>query len=182
MNDRRLVDGLVNKNVDVLESFILQYSRLIYGVIGSILNEMNEKSSVEECYNDVLLIIWYKSDSYDKNKGLFKNWIISITKFKALDYKRKYQVKRVEQEIHNGVLQDDINIEQLLVMEEKRGYIIQAIDLLDDIDRYIFKQRFLEENSIETISKALNMSPSAIYTRLSRGKQKLKKLMEGYDE
>ncbi|GGE82873.1 sigma-70 family RNA polymerase sigma factor [Priestia taiwanensis] len=182
MNERRILNGLADKELDALNQFIFQYSKLVYGVIGSILNEPNEKSSIEECYNDVLLLIWYKSEYYDEKKGSFKNWLISVVKFKALDYKRKYKTKQIEQQMEEVIIQDDIDLEKLLVKKEKRILVLQAINELEEIDRYIFKQRFLLDKSIDDISVALQMSTSAIYTRISRGKPKLKKRMEGYDE
>lgn len=165
-----------------MDQLILQYSNLIYGVIGSVLGEHHERGEIEECYNDVLLILWYKIDSFRIEKGQFKNWLISIAKFKALDYKRKIKRKRIEQTIEQLILQDGEDVEKVLLQEEEKEFVLQAINQLDDVDNSIFYQRYIADESIEDISKRLHMSTSAIYTRLSRGKQKLKRVMEGYYE
>ncbi|MBO3444474.1 RNA polymerase subunit sigma-70, partial [Clostridium sp. CCUG 7971] len=36
---------------------------------------------------------WGNIKSFDKNKNNFKNWICAISKYKAIDYKRKYLSK-----------------------------------------------------------------------------------------
>ncbi|SDZ20415.1 sigma-70 family RNA polymerase sigma factor [Bacillus sp. 166amftsu] len=182
MDDRELVDEIKKQNTEALDQLILQYSKLIYGVIGSVLGERHERVEIEECYNDVLLILWYKIDSFQIKKGQLKNWIISIAKFKALDYKRKLKQKHIEQTIEQLILQDDGDVEKVLLKEEEKEFVLQAIHQLDDVDHNIFYRRYIADESIEDISNGLHMSTSAVYTRLSRGKQKLKRVMEGYYE
>ncbi|AWC30716.1 sigma-70 family RNA polymerase sigma factor [Bacillus cytotoxicus] len=182
MNDKELVGELKNQNIEALDQVILQYSRLIYGVIGSILGENHERVEIEECYNDVLFILWYKIDHFQIEKGQFKNWIISIAKFKALDYKRKFKRKLIEQTMERCILQDKEDVEQVLLKEEEKEFVLEAIQRLDQVDYHIFYRRYIADESIKQISEELHMSTSAIYTRLSRGREKLKKGMEGYYE
>jgi len=47
------------------------------------------KVSENECVDDTLLIVWYNISSYDENRGKFRRWLISVAKFKAIDYKWK---------------------------------------------------------------------------------------------
>ena len=44
----------------------------------------------EECMDDVLLAIWNHIEKYDEEKNILKNWIVAITKYKYIDYARKY--------------------------------------------------------------------------------------------
>ncbi|MED4653785.1 sigma-70 family RNA polymerase sigma factor [Bacillus pseudomycoides] len=182
MNDRELVDEIKKQNTEALDQLILQYSKLIYGVIGSVLGENHERAEIEECYNDVLLILWYKIDSFQIEKGQLKNWIISIAKFKALDYKRRLKRKRIEQTIEQLILQDDEDVEKGLLKEEEKEFVLKAVRQLDGVDHSIFYRRYIVDESIEDISRKLHMSTGSVYTRLSRGKEKLKRIMEGYYE
>ena len=89
MNDKELINGLKNQDLEALEDLIEKYSTLIYGVIASVLILSHEREYIDEAYNDVIMTLWFKSDSFQIEKGKFKNWIISMAKFKALDCKRK---------------------------------------------------------------------------------------------
>ena len=81
-------------------------ANLIYGVIKSILSESYEKEYIEECYDDVILIVWFKIRDFDLERGKFKNWIISIAKFKALDYKRKMKRNIEERDVDMVSIED----------------------------------------------------------------------------
>ena len=73
-------------------------------MVHSVLDTAHSKVLVDECVDDILLIVWYNINSYDENRGKFRNWLISVAKFKAIDYKRKsnkvYQLQEFQQKIY----------------------------------------------------------------------------------
>lgn len=71
-----------------LRYFIDNYSKFILKTISYILNNSYEAQFIEECYDDVIMIILKKCNSYEYNAS-FKTWIGTIAKNKALDYKRR---------------------------------------------------------------------------------------------
>ena len=65
---------------------------------------------------------------------------------------------------------------------EERAVIESSINKLESIDKEIFRLRYIDEKSIEEISSIIGVTSNVIYTRISRGKKKLKRYMEGYYE
>ena len=84
MTVKRLIQRLIDREKEALETFIDDYSTLILKVITYVLNEPYEKEYIEECYDDVIMIILDKCSSFEY-KASFKTWVATIAKNKALD-------------------------------------------------------------------------------------------------
>ncbi|MED4446572.1 sigma-70 family RNA polymerase sigma factor [Bacillus thuringiensis] len=160
-----------------LHTAINRYGDLIYKVVHSILDTAQSKVLVDECVDDILLIVWYNISSYDENRGKFRNWLISVARFKAIDYKRKsnksYQLQEFQQEIY----EDRKNVN--LTKEERDYNFYVLIKELNEEDKKIFIKRYLDEYSVQEIALEFGMTRDTVYSRLSRGRKKLKKLLGG---
>jgi len=109
-------------------------------------------------------------------KGKFKSWLISIARFKALDYKRKYKKLQLNDEIEEGTLFQNSKIEENLIKNEKDEMLDNLISKLNETDQIIIRLKYFKDYSIEEISKVINFSPAFIYNRISRAKKKLQTL------
>ncbi|HFK1757689.1 TPA: sigma-70 family RNA polymerase sigma factor [Bacillus cereus] len=160
-----------------LHTAIDRYGDLIYKVVHSILDTAQSKVLVDECVDDILLIVWYNISSYDENRGKFRNWLISVARFKAIYYKRKsnksYQLQEFQQEIY----EDRKNVN--LTKEERDYNFYVLIKELNEEDKKIFIKRYLDEYSVQEIALEFGMTRDTVYSRLSRGRKKLKKLLGG---
>lgn len=173
MTDTKIINGLINQDMKSLDLLIDTYGRLIYTVINNILDRSHNKNDIDECFDDILLNIWYNIDCFDESKGVFKNWIISIAKFKAIDYKRKISKSLSNIDINSTDIAESSNIEEELTIKEEYEELFMLIDKLSEVDRSIFIKKYINEESITEISKDLKLSPDYIYNRISRGKKKL---------
>ncbi|MBL4931644.1 sigma-70 family RNA polymerase sigma factor [Clostridium paridis] len=173
MTDTKIINGLRNQDTKSLDLLIDNYGKLIYTVINNILDRSHNKNYIDECFDDILLNIWYNIDCFDENKGIFKNWIISIAKFKAIDYKRRSSKSLSNVDIGSTDIAESSNIEEDLTLKEEYEELFKLIEKLSEVDRNIFLKKYVNEESIEEISKELNLSPDYIYNRISRGKKKL---------
>ena len=55
-----------------------------------ITDECNQKLSRSQLQeNDILFSIWQNIDRFDANKNTLKNWIGAVSKYRAINYKRK---------------------------------------------------------------------------------------------
>lgn len=177
MIDKEIINGILNENENALEELKNNYGRLIYGVINKILNNSMEVSEIDECFNDVLLCIWNNIDCYDEAKGKLCNFLISISKYRALDYKRKIQKDNRLIQLNENIIGNLIEVDntQTQVNEESFYELIKG---LKDRDKVIFVRRYLLDESIEKISLDLSLSKEMIYKRLSRGRDKIKEVIK----
>lgn len=170
MRDTEIVLGVVNKDEKALIELINIYGKLIYGVINKILNNNFEINEIEECFNDVLLSLWRNLDCYNSEKGSLKNFLISVSKYKAIDYKRKLKKSSLNLEFKEELVTNTMEYEFEI---DNEGFF----DLLKSLkidDKNIFIRRYLFEESIEKIAKDLGVSKDLVYKRIARGRDKIK--------
>jgi len=114
---------------------------------------------------------------YKEEKGKLINFIISVAKFKAIDYKRKIQKKNNVIELKEEILRKEEFQDEIDINDQEGFY--NLIKELKEKDKEIFIRRYLLDESMEKISKDLNLSKEYIYNKLSRGRKKIKERLEG---
>lgn len=138
------------------------------------LSKLKNNEMAEDCVQEAFLVLY--------NKFLSNEEIIYIKAFlmksaqnfilKKCEEIRKNQNTVSIEEIINIPLPDE-DIDDRLTFEE---YSRQISSALSTLDARIFTKRYVDEQKIEDIAKDLDMSLSAVTTRLSRIRNKLKKI------
>ena len=124
----------------------------------------------DECVDDVLMSIWNNIKRFDSSKNTFKNWICAISKYKAIDYKRKY-LSKFE---YVDMSQEIYYIDQELLKSEMEEDINDLLSHLNESDRKLFKEHYLKGESLEEIAIKNNTKVSNLYNRLSRGRKRIR--------
>ncbi|MDQ0174927.1 sigma factor [Bacillus chungangensis] len=89
IDDHNFIKEIKNGNTKALDFIIDHYSNLVFKIVGNVLNTGLYLQYIEECSNDVFLLVWNNIESLDEGKGNFKYWIAAISKYRAIDYKRR---------------------------------------------------------------------------------------------
>lgn len=174
IDEKNLVDELRNKNPDALNYLIDKYGPFIKAVVNKVVGVFNDRGMTEECISDVLMAVWTNIESFDDEKGTFKNWLGSVSKFKAIDYYRK-QLKHQGNEIIDEKLSDGISAEDSYISNYEEEKLLSIIENLGEPDRTIFTMKFLLGCDIKRIGTVVGLSVSAVNTRVSRGRDKIRK-------
>lgn len=177
ITEYNFIDEIKNKNEDALEFVVENYSYILVNIINKHLFYLEDRK--DECLNDCLFAIWENIDSYDPEIAKFSSWIGGIAKFKSMDYIKKYlkdnNIENIDDQI---ILTEDENIDTILT-KEFNEQIQELLSYLSKEDRKIFIDTYFKEKSAKDISSDLNIKESAIYNRLSRGRNKLKLIWGG---
>lgn len=178
MNDKEIIRALKGREQKGIESIIDKYGKLIYGVIKYTVKKRDNESDFEDIFYEVIMKIWDSIIQYDEEKSVLRNFIISITKYTAVDYIRKVSRRREcysEKELDNHLQYCTYNYDSIIEQEDFE----ELLDCLSDVDREIFIRRYYFDEEIGTIAVSLNKSEDYIYTRLSRGRKKIKEELGG---
>ena len=174
INEENYMDQLQKHNEKALLYVIDEYGGLLKAVISKSLFRM--QGYQEECMNDVLLAIWDHIESFQPQKNSFKNWIAAIAKYKAIDYLRKYQKEQMEVPLETTECDRIMESKPPAMTDEDEisEEMEELLSCLSAQDRELFLRLYVEEESVEEVSQAVQLSKPVIYNRLSRAKKKLR--------
>lgn len=168
MQDEIIIKYIKKKKERGMELLIDKYRGIITAVVRRHLGVLTNYEY--ECVDDVLMSIWDNIKSFDCSKNTFKNWICAISKYKAIDYKKKYLTKME----HVDISEEIYYIDQGLLKSEMEEEINDILRYLNESDRFLFKEYYLKGETLEEIAIKNNTKVSNLYNRLSRGRKKIR--------
>lgn len=177
ITENNLTEEIGNGNPAALEYAIDTYGKLVYKVVNSALNLSEDKDYIQECVSDIFTAIWYNIKTYDKEKATFKSWLIAISKYKAIDYRKKLIKNSNIEDINEYDIKADNDTEEYIISLERKSEIIKVIKELGEVDCEIFIRRYFLEEPIDDIAKSLGLTRQAVDNRLWRGRKRLKEKM-----
>lgn len=168
MQDEIMIKYIKKKKEKGMELLIDNYRGIITAVVRRHLGVLTNYE--EECVDDVLISIWDNIKSFDCSKNTFKNWICAISKYKAIDYKKKY-LSKIE---YVDMSEEIYYIDQKLLKSEMEEEINDILSHLNESDRKLFKEHYLKGKPLEEIAMKNNTKVSNLYNRLSRGRKRIR--------
>lgn len=176
ITQQNFIKQLKRKDETALIFVIDEFGWIIKSVIKKQLSSFSDKQG--ECMNDVLLAIWNHIDSFDENRSSFSNWVAGISRYKALDYKRKY-IKYMREIPLDSIESADAVWEDCEKLDREISEEMESmLSCLSAKDQDIFIRLFVEECPASQVAKEIGMETSALYNRVSRARKKLKNLYE----
>lgn len=155
-----------------LEKVIDDYSGYIYKVIQSISFFSFSNEDIEEMISDVFVVIWKNQEILEDDKML-SSYIAGVTKNIVYEKLRK-QKSNLDIADFENILKEISDIDLLCEEREKIEIIQNALDKMNKEDSQIFKLFYYEAQSIDEISKKLEISNFGVKSRLYRIRKKLK--------
>lgn len=173
-NNDEIYNYIKDGKIDI-ETIMLQYTNYVYAIIKNKDNYISNED-IEEIISDVFLTLWNNQEKLDINKAL-SPYIAGITKNLI---KKKYRNKNLMENIedYEEIL---VNKEDIILYSEEKErneIIIQELDKMKKEDRKIFYMFYYENKKIKEIANILKFSQSRVKMKLSRTKEKLRKLLK----
>lgn len=164
-----------------IEELILSHTGLVYTIVYSKLHTSFSKEDIEECVSDVFLEALKKNKNLmNSEKGTVKSYLAIIAKRRAIDFYRRLAKTRANIPIDEVIeICDSTSTENRVIQKEDRKALLTEIKSLGEPDSEIFIRKFYFEQSGKEISVALNIKENTINKKVSRGIEKLKKILAG---
>lgn len=172
ISDESIIKGILIHDEKAFEIMIDKYGGLIKSIVSYHLFSL--KDYQDECVNDILLSIWQNIKSYDESKNTLKNWIGAVSKYKCIDYKRKYYKNQCFDELDENIVDARNDFENELEDE-----IESILCYLKEEDRVLFLRYYILGEKINEIAEETDSTPAFLFNRLSRGRKKLRKIFKG---
>ena len=164
MSKKFSFDNLLNENWDY--------------VYGYLLTQTNNTYLSEEITIQAFSKAFEKIDLFDANYS-FKTWIVSIAKNQLRDTTRRKKIKFENLDhIDSNIYKSYDDPEKNLIAKESLSHLNNKIEELKPMYREILKLKYIEDYSLNEISKKLNQPINTIKIKIFRAKKILNKLIE----
>jgi RNA polymerase sigma-70 factor (ECF subfamily) len=185
-DDFDLVQASRNGDVAAFEQLVKRYDRTLLRIAQSVThNREDSQDAVQEAF-----LRAYQHLGDFRGDSQFSTWLIRITVNQSLMKLRKQRAikeESLDEDFGTGedVLPREVidwapNPEQLYRTSELRQILIKTIDELPPILRVVFALQDLEGLSTDQTAEALNLSQSAVKSRLWRARLQLRERLNKY--
>lgn len=180
MEERQLIERAIRGDAGAFNELMSAQERRMFAVA---MRMFGNKEDAEDCLQDAMLRI-YRAISGFKFQSSFSTWVYRVTMNTCLDELRKRKGKpntSLDGLLDAGWMPTDgaDTPEQHALRSEVRGSVYGFIRELPDDMRAAVVLRDVQGLSYEDIASALDTNVGTVKSRISRGRDKLrKKIME----
>ena len=134
----------------------------------------SRRTIVEEVINDTLLVVWRRSDSYNRQSKV-STWIFAIA------YRTALKALRTQDEpidtIADELASDDAGPEQLLSTDQTRAALARALEDLSSEQRSVLVLTYFHDLPYAEIARIVDCPVDTVKTRMFHGRRRLRALM-----
>lgn len=167
------ISEVISGNTASFEHLVDGFKDMVYSVCIKI---TSEHELAEEVAQDVFIKA-YQGLSKFKGDSKFSTWLYQIAYFTALNAVRKKKIE-ISDLIEVSNHQADENCADHLEAEERKALIQEALTHLKPDERGVITLYYLEELSIEEVSKITRLSISNVKVKVHRTRKKLYGILE----
>jgi RNA polymerase sigma-70 factor (ECF subfamily) len=175
MEEKQLLKQLKKGDQSALEIIMHNYTGYVSAVTANQLGAFVSEETVEELASDVFFALW-------KNRRAIKacrlrGWLASAARNKARSYLRAFKVPCDELE-EDSIIIDDGSVFVSLERNEQRRAVENALKNIGADSREIMVRHYYYNQTTACIAEEMNLNRETVKSRLKRGREKLKTLLE----
>lgn len=173
MEEENLALWIMNDPEAGLKTAMARYAPAVKGILSRILPGRPE--DVEECMADVFVALWKHADHLCRTDTPVKAWLVVTARNTGISRWRR--LRRKNEMPLNEELGDALALLDALPSdaEDLVGTLVAA---MSQPDREIFLRKYYLLQPARQIAESLHMSESTVNTRLSRGRERLRRELE----
>ncbi len=181
-SDAALMAELSEGRVEALERLYDRYSSLVFSVS---LRVLTDRQLAEDVTQEVFLRLWRRPWSYDPERGRFRSWLMSVTRNRSIDERRRV-VRRLRLEEREDDKRPDppapgrFHDPQLeTVLAEERRAVRDAMTRLPPPQREVIELAYFGGLTQVEIAARTGEPLGTVKTRVRLGIQKLRVALVG---
>ena len=174
-SDDQLMEDVVNRKADALESIYQRYGSLLRTVI---LGVIRDESDVEDVLHDVLLQVWEQSGRYNPNEKGLRGLLVTLARRRSLDRLRRRAAYRRATESLKSDTGNPLTVEiapntNQVEVNDLSKLLSCAIQVLPEAQKEVIDLAFFKGMSQREIASKRQISLGTVKTRLHLAQRKL---------
>ncbi len=175
--DGKLLRAIAGGDQDALVALHGRYVNLVYSMAWRVLQDVG---LAEEVTQDIFLKLWNKGQQYDPARGRFSTWLLSVTRFAAIDRLRREGRQPRRAEIATGDQDEILVLERLLPTDhaawERGQHLRLVLAQLPPDQRQIIELAYFGGLTHSELAEQLGLPLGTVKGRLRLGLEKLRSL------
>ncbi len=182
--DQKLIHAARNGDQKAYEALLNKYRNLVYHVMIKMVRNPQE---AEDLSQEAFIKAFNALASFNEEFA-FSTWLMKIATNNCIDYLRKKKLKTYsidepiqykDERVKIEVPDKDPTPEKLLLTEERKALIDDAVQSLPPRYRHVIVLRHKEEKSYEDIAEILRLPLGTVKARIFRAREMLNKKIKG---
>ena len=174
MQDEKLIERIKSRDESAIAELMDKYDKLLWSVAAVVLEKNASVQDMEECVADVYIYLWRSPEKFDPSRGSLRSWLCMLARSRAVD--RLRSLKRSEPLPIEMLENEEVSgPEALLLREEDRAQLEQAVSTLEGGELEIFQRRHILGQKPKEIALATGLSVKQVKNSLYRSKLMIRK-------
>ena len=184
MEEKQLIEQAGKGNEEAFSQLVLQYEKQIYNLT---LRMTGDRDTAFDLTQETFLKAW-RAISLFQFDSKFSTWLCRIASNTCIDFLRKQKKRQTisltavdEDNEAYEIAVSDSSLDPARIAEaaQDREMVFQALQSLPADYRIALSLRAIEDMSYDQIAVALNLSPGTVKSRISRARERIRKLLAG---
>ena len=178
VDDATLLQRVTQGDREAFMELYQRYANLVYSMA---LRVVRDQQMAEEVAQDVFLKIWQKGALYDPARGRFSSWLLSVTRFTAID-RLRYEKRRPTVEDTNEEVAQPRELQRLSAdhaLWEQGQQLRMLIEALPPEQREVVELAYFGGLTHRELAEQLNLPLGTVKSRLRLGLNKLRAMWFG---
>jgi RNA polymerase sigma-70 factor, ECF subfamily len=179
--DLLLFQRIVARDTAALADLYDRHNRLLFGLI---LRILRDRAEAEEILQEVFVRVWTRAELYDPRLGNPTSWLVRLARNRAID---RLRARRVREAASGPSLDESAaepvgtairSPEAIVVDDERRGKVIDALASIPPEQRHLIEAAFFEGYTHSELAKRFGLPLGTVKTRIRTGMIAMRERLE----
>lgn len=177
MEEQRLLELIKSGNPESFIHVMETYNKLLWVIVGGVLNNIGTSEDVEECISDAYVSLWQNPKAFNPDKGSLKTFLAVIAKRRALDKYRQLTKHKII-ELNEAICSSDDELLDYIYERDMYNELYEAIRSLSEPDKEILIRRYFFDEKPSGIAEKTSLPVKEVENRLYQSKLRLRKTLQ----
>lgn len=171
--EARIAAALATRDPEAITAVSERFGRFLGGFLAEALPD---RGSAEEVLQQVLVEVWRRGPEYDPSRASLLTWMMTITRSRAIDERRRRRPEPVEPELLAGAVDEPAGAETDELIERWR--VAELLTRIPPEEATMLRLRFYEGLAQPEIAARMGMKLGTVKSRMVAGLARLRDLIE----